>query len=176
VEGGSCNDYEYVCGDPINQFDLTGEGFCPLGSIKYVDSEGKKREKCRGKGVAAKAARVGGTVATWTGRGAAVAGVAAVVVGTGGTAGAFLLAGSVALGAASTGASVVQLATGAAVGDKCAVKNGAIGATLGAVTLGTYGAVRDPLVGASEGVIAGTNAFAAVSRQGVYEASGATSC
>jgi hypothetical protein len=24
VEGGSCNDYDYVCGDPINRFDLSG--------------------------------------------------------------------------------------------------------------------------------------------------------
>jgi len=24
VEGGSCNDYDYVCGDPINGFDLDG--------------------------------------------------------------------------------------------------------------------------------------------------------
>jgi hypothetical protein len=24
VEGGSCNDYEYVCGDPVNGFDLNG--------------------------------------------------------------------------------------------------------------------------------------------------------
>lgn len=24
VEGGSCNDYDYVCGDPVNGFDLTG--------------------------------------------------------------------------------------------------------------------------------------------------------
>jgi len=62
------------------------------------------------------------------------------------------------------------------VGDKCAVKNGVIGTALGTVTLGTYGAVADPLVEASEGVRAGTNAFAAVSRQGVYEVSGATSC
>jgi RHS repeat-associated protein len=25
VEGGSCNDYDYACADPINSFDLTGE-------------------------------------------------------------------------------------------------------------------------------------------------------
>jgi len=24
VEGGSCNDYDYVCGDPINGFDIDG--------------------------------------------------------------------------------------------------------------------------------------------------------
>ena len=24
MEGGSCNDYDYVCGDPVNGFDLTG--------------------------------------------------------------------------------------------------------------------------------------------------------
>lgn len=24
VEGGSCNDYDYVCGDPVNAFDLSG--------------------------------------------------------------------------------------------------------------------------------------------------------
>ncbi|CAN5813671.1 hypothetical protein BH23ACT12_BH23ACT12_02670 [soil metagenome] len=25
VEGGSCNDYDYVCGDPVNKFDLDGQ-------------------------------------------------------------------------------------------------------------------------------------------------------
>jgi len=27
VEGGSCNDYEYVCGDPVNGFDLDGREY-----------------------------------------------------------------------------------------------------------------------------------------------------
>ncbi|MBW3557832.1 MAG: hypothetical protein KY454_12945, partial [Actinobacteria bacterium] len=32
VEGGSCNDYDYVCGDPVNGFDLDGTCFvfCPV--------------------------------------------------------------------------------------------------------------------------------------------------
>jgi hypothetical protein len=31
VEGGSCNDYDYVCGDPVNGFDLDGrKGNRPL--------------------------------------------------------------------------------------------------------------------------------------------------
>jgi hypothetical protein len=31
VEGGSCNDYDYGCGDPINQFDLNGLHTCAAG-------------------------------------------------------------------------------------------------------------------------------------------------
>ncbi|MCW2573597.1 MAG: hypothetical protein JWO88_3655 [Frankiales bacterium] len=27
IEGGSCNDYDYVCGDPVNYVDLSGECF-----------------------------------------------------------------------------------------------------------------------------------------------------
>jgi len=54
VEGGCANDYDYVCGDPINQFDLTGL-WCALGTIKYRDSDGETHKKCRGAGVAKQA-------------------------------------------------------------------------------------------------------------------------
>jgi len=40
-EGGSANDYDYVSGDPVNQFDLTGDAY----------SEESER-LCRGSGVA----------------------------------------------------------------------------------------------------------------------------
>ncbi len=30
VEGGSCNDYDYACGDPVNRFDLNGDKAKPL--------------------------------------------------------------------------------------------------------------------------------------------------
>ena len=33
VEGGSCNDYDYVCGDPINNLDLDGQ-FCVFSNSK----------------------------------------------------------------------------------------------------------------------------------------------
>jgi RHS repeat-associated protein len=36
VEGGSCNDYDYVCGDPVNRRDLDGRlvfGFCVSGAF-----------------------------------------------------------------------------------------------------------------------------------------------
>jgi hypothetical protein len=40
VEGGSCNDYDYACGDPVNQFDLDGSrcltGKNPNGSCRSV--------------------------------------------------------------------------------------------------------------------------------------------
>ncbi|MDP9442088.1 MAG: hypothetical protein M3P34_07930 [Actinomycetota bacterium] len=35
VEGGSCNDYEYVCGDPINMVDLDGEAVMALPAAAY---------------------------------------------------------------------------------------------------------------------------------------------
>jgi len=31
VEGGSCNDYDYVCGDPVNGLDLAGTNKCEVG-------------------------------------------------------------------------------------------------------------------------------------------------
>ncbi len=45
VEGGSCNGYDYVCGDPVNGFDLDGravEGECVSGqfSVSWVTFEG----------------------------------------------------------------------------------------------------------------------------------------
>jgi len=42
VEGGSCNDYDYVCGDPVNRFDVTGE--CLFGK--------NPNGSCRGSGAA----------------------------------------------------------------------------------------------------------------------------
>jgi len=42
VEGGSCNDYDYVCGDPINGLDLTGL-FCLAGE--------NPNRSCRGSSV-----------------------------------------------------------------------------------------------------------------------------
>lgn len=38
VEGGSCNDHDYVCGNPVNQFDLNGRevnGVCFAGQFTY---------------------------------------------------------------------------------------------------------------------------------------------
>jgi hypothetical protein len=51
VEGGSCNDYEYVCGDPVNNLDLDGDR-CWTGvarTEKVWDAEGKRwktKEHC----------------------------------------------------------------------------------------------------------------------------------
>ena len=46
VEGGSCNDYDYACADPVNQFDLNGL-WCVLGK--------NKDGSCRGSGLVKKA-------------------------------------------------------------------------------------------------------------------------
>jgi RHS repeat-associated protein len=35
IEGGSCNDYDYVCGDPINKLDLDGNKQCGANDSKY---------------------------------------------------------------------------------------------------------------------------------------------
>jgi hypothetical protein len=56
VEGGSCNDYDYACGDPINNYDLDGTR-CLTGVARRVQErrfnaktgteETKTREICR---------------------------------------------------------------------------------------------------------------------------------
>lgn len=73
VEGGSANDYDYVAGDPVNQFDLDGQ-LCLLG-------RNKGGKGCRGAGITknpiAQAVFVGVACATGVGCGAAIAGVAA---------------------------------------------------------------------------------------------------
>jgi RHS repeat-associated protein len=43
VEGGSCNGYDYVCGDPVNRFDLDGlcesaEKWCVIGILEGSES------------------------------------------------------------------------------------------------------------------------------------------
>ena len=42
IDGGSCNDYDYTCADPVNQFDLSGL-WCVFGK--------NKNGSCRGSGV-----------------------------------------------------------------------------------------------------------------------------
>ncbi|MGH9269218.1 MAG: hypothetical protein ACRD0D_13720 [Acidimicrobiales bacterium] len=59
IEGGSANDYDYVEGDPINNFDLDGE-FCITGK--------NKNGSCRGSGTVKKAAKKAGRAAKATGR------------------------------------------------------------------------------------------------------------
>lgn len=64
-EGGSCNDYEYVCGDPINKFDLGGESHCKKlhgDSRRWCKNNKKKakrimKKKCGGKVTACPAAK-----------------------------------------------------------------------------------------------------------------------
>src|SRR5215210_1584372 len=36
VEGGSCNDYDYVCGDPVNGLDLGGYAAQPALDVKWM--------------------------------------------------------------------------------------------------------------------------------------------
>ena len=142
IEGGCANDYAYVHGDPINQMDLSGKSWWNPMSWTAC-------------GVAQNA----GTAAAWTARGAAVAALGAVVLGTGGTAGIAGLASG--LGWASTGASAVQLGAGAAAGDKYHVKNGVIGTAFGPMTSFTWG--KGPV---------GAVAFGNVTRLMIYETGG----
>ncbi len=63
MEGGSCNDYDYVCGDPVNELDLTGEGFSAAGHNPR--KPGEKHGSCRG----GQAGEDGGTDRRWPGGG-----------------------------------------------------------------------------------------------------------
>lgn len=73
IEGGlDTNDYSYVR-DPINQYDLNGEGFCALGH--NPKKKGQKHGGCRGGG-AAKAA--GGALKKATGIACRAAGVVSI--------------------------------------------------------------------------------------------------
>ena len=51
VEGGSCNDYDYVCGDPVNNFDLDGTrcltGVAWKEQIRYQDKDGNWKTKTK---------------------------------------------------------------------------------------------------------------------------------
>ena len=170
MEGGlDINDYAYVK-DPINEFDLDGNGFCVGGH--NPKKKGEKHGGCRGGRAARGIARNAGRVSTIAGRGAVVLGVRAVVVGTGGTAGALLLGGSVALGLVSTGAAAAQWGAGAVSRDQCSVRSGRVGTVVGLLTLGTWGAVSSSLVKATTRTVRATNAYGALSRQGLYEAVG----
>ncbi len=40
IEGGSCSDYDYVCGDPINAFDLSGEFLIAIPVVLLVVGTG----------------------------------------------------------------------------------------------------------------------------------------
>ncbi|MEA2902460.1 MAG: hypothetical protein QOH36_2347 [Actinomycetota bacterium] len=51
VEGGSCNDYDYTCGDPVNSFDLAGHacgwrhpGDCVKAVVDYANARDVERQ------------------------------------------------------------------------------------------------------------------------------------
>ncbi len=44
VEGGSCNDYDYVCGDPINGFDLDGTRVRRKSSVRGGSRDGSRSD------------------------------------------------------------------------------------------------------------------------------------
>ena len=93
-----------------------------------------------------------------------------MIVGTGGTA-------AVILGAAATPASAARCGAGAAAGDSSAATNGMVGATMGLLTLGTWGAVSKNLYGPadqlSRRLVNGVGAYATTSRSIAYETVGA---
>jgi hypothetical protein len=73
IEGGSCNDYDYVCGDPVNDFDLAGtckthhkswSSFNPMSagfrSIACRVSNGIRHVANVGRGIGRGAVRYGG--------------------------------------------------------------------------------------------------------------------
>lgn len=90
MEGGSCNSYDYVCGDPVNLVDLTGEGICAAGH--NPKQPGEKHGGCRGGRYKHAAVNLAAGTATGTfvaaciltvGCGAAAAAVGIAAVGTG---------------------------------------------------------------------------------------------
>lgn len=154
IEGGCANDYVYVFGDPVNASDLNGlSWYNPLSWT------------------ACGVAKVAGNASRILGGAAVVVGIGAVTFGTGGLAAA-------GLGIAATGASGVQWAAGARAGDRAAATNGAIGTTVGLLTLGAWGAVSTGLYGASQPLstrlVAGAGLYANTSRLLVYESAGAS--
>jgi RHS repeat-associated protein len=91
IEGGSANDYDYVSGDPVNNYDLAGT-VCWSCARKFV-----KRNFLTAKGLA----NFAGQASVWLGRAALVVAVGPLILGTGGTT-------AVVIGAAATAASAVE--------------------------------------------------------------------
>lgn len=78
VEGGSCNDYDYVCGDPVNSYDLDGAVCLGKVCIRKPQIKAKKWWRDHGGKVRRAVGAVGVT--------AAVVGVGLTVAATGGLA------------------------------------------------------------------------------------------
>ncbi len=158
IEGGSSNDYDYVAGDPVNQFDLDGH-ICWSCHAKKLKKWGKRNFlTARGLG------NFAGDASKWAGRGAVAAGIVAITIGSGGTA-------AVVLGVASTAFSAGQLGAGLKSGNRCHVRSGAVGTAVGLITLGTWGAVGKGL-GLTGRASAAFGLYGNTSRQLVYEVSG----
>jgi hypothetical protein len=79
-EGLDTHDYAYVK-DPVNQFDLDGNGFCPLGHNPR--NRGQKHGGCRGARAARTAGRIGVGIAAGAAGTALAGGLCAATAGAG---------------------------------------------------------------------------------------------
>jgi hypothetical protein len=98
----------------------------------------------------------------WPNRAAIVAGGVVPITGTGGTA-------AVVLGVAAVAASAVEFSVGAKAHNRCHVRSGAIGTSLGLITRGSWGGVTKGLGAISDRAVAGAGIYASGTRQPVYE-------
>jgi RHS repeat-associated protein len=66
MEGGSCNDYDYVCGDPVNHTDLDGFAKCRSWDLRCKGAQALKAGVAAGKAALKKVEKVTRPARAWT--------------------------------------------------------------------------------------------------------------